>query len=257
MKEQTKIGMNRTGMQMSPFDANQMKSSANSTTANSPGDDSALAQLRGEYIVESDPVGSVPMPGSLKGVVKTGMAALKGDNPSLFLDKLGERLAFERTGTRLYDALIAKFDAVDSDGLSMTLEDLQQIRDEEANHFAIVANAIEQLGGDPTSQTPCADLAGVESMGLMQVVTDPRTTLAQSLHAILIGELADNSGWEMLITLAEANGQDSMVADFTVALNDERVHLQKVQSWLEEATMGMAVSDEATDVDEVPPSTLH
>lgn len=31
---------------------------------------------------------------------------VKGDSPTILLDKLGERLAFKRTGTRLYDALI-------------------------------------------------------------------------------------------------------------------------------------------------------
>lgn len=257
MKEETHIGMNRTGIQMSPFDTSSMQSATSNTTPTTSGSESALAELRSAYIADSDPLGSVPVPGTVKGAVTTGVSMLTGNNPEILLDKLGERLAFERTGTRLYDALITKAETIGDGATSMSIEDLRKIRDEEAKHFAIIASAIETLGGDPTSQTPCADVVGVESMGLMQVVTDPRTTLAQSLHAILVAEMTDNNGWELLIALAEDQGQSSMITDFTVALDEERMHLQMVQTWFEEATLGMAVSNEATDSDELNPSQLH
>lgn len=184
---------------------------------------------------------------------------MTGDQPQLLLDKLGERLAFERTGTRLYDALITKFETIQDQSTSMTLADLQKIRQDEARHFAIVADAIETLGGDPTSQTPCADLVGVESMGLMQVVTDPRTTIAQSLHAILVAEMTDNAGWELLIALAEDQNQNSLITDFSVALDEERAHLQQVQAWFQEATIGEVISSGAIvdNIGDANPSQLH
>ena len=260
MKEQTPMGMNRTGMQMSPFDASAMTGTPASMTPATPGDDSALAEMRSAYIADSEPIGSVSLPGSVKGAMTTGVSMLTGDQPQLLLDKLGERLAFERTGTRLYDALITKFEAMQDQSTSMTLADLQKIRQDEARHFAIVADAIETLGGDQTSQTPCADLVGVESMGLMQVVTDPRTTIAQSLHAILVAEMTDNAGWELLIALAEDQNQNSLITDFSVALDEERVHLQQVQSWYQEATIGEVISSGAIvdDVGDANPSQqLH
>jgi rubrerythrin len=245
------MGMNRTGVQMSPFDASEMTSATPpAMMPATPGDDTMIADMRRSYVSEADPVGSVPVPGTVTGAIATGMQALVGNEPSLLLDKLGERLAFERTGTRIYDALITKFEALQDYSSSMTLADLQQIRQDEARHFAIVAEAIRSMGGDPTAQTPCADLAGVEAIGLMQAVTDPRTTIAQSLHAILIAELADNAGWEMLIALAEDQGQGAMITDFSVALDEERAHLSRVQRWLEEATLGRAISD-GVSIDDV------
>jgi rubrerythrin len=241
MKEETQIGLNRTGIQMSPFDASELQKAVESAAPEPPGDGSALAKLRESYIVNSDPIGSVPIPGTLKGAVKTVTAKLTGDRPEVLLDKLGERLAFERTGTRLYDALIAKFDAAQTGTPSMTRDDLLKIRNEEVRHFSILSDAVQSLGGDPTAQTPCADVAGVESIGLVQVVTDPRTTIAQSLHAILVAEMTDNNGWDQLIALAEDNGQNAMVTDFDAARNEERTHLQSVQRWLDEATLGIAM----------------
>lgn len=256
MKEQTPVGMNRTGVQMSPFDGGAMQSTQQQFGVPvTPGDESSLAEIRSLYIEEAEPLGSVPVPATVTGAVTTGVSMLTGNQPQLLLDKLGERLAFERTGTRLYDALIAKFETLDDGSTSMTLDDLWQIRDEEQRHFSMVASAIESIGGDPTSQTPCADLVGMESSGLMQVLTDPRTTVSQSLHAILTAELTDNAGWELLISLAEDQGQSSMITDFSVCLDDERKHLMQVRGWFEEATLGTAVSDEEEDLDTGPP--LH
>ena len=251
MKEQIPMGMNRTGVPISPFDTSQMTSATPpAMMPATPGDDTMIAEARRACINEAEPVGSVPLPGTVTGAITTGTQMLTGKDPGLLLDKLGERLAFERMGTRLYDALITKFEALQDNSTSMTLADLQQIRQDEARHFAIVAEAITAMGGDPTAQTPCADLAGVESIGLMQAVTDPRTTIAQSLHAILVGELADNAGWEMLIALAEDQGQGAMITDFSVALDEERTHLSRVQRWLEEATLGRAISD-GVSIDDV------
>jgi rubrerythrin len=212
------------------------------------GDDSALADVRTDYIANADTLGSVPLPGSMSGAVSMAMQALKGGSPHILLDKLGERLAFERTGTRLYDALITKCDVMLDGDFSMTIDDLEQIRADEARHFLLLSDAIASLGGDPTSQTPSADLAGVESMGLVQVLNDPRTSIAQSLHAIMTAELSDKAGWETLVALADEHDLTDMVEDFTHALNQEREHLALVQTWYEEA-IGLTYGDVVLDRD--------
>lgn len=242
------VGMNRTGIQMSPIDSRAMQD-VDPAMMGHEGDESALADLRTDYIANADALGSIPLPGTLTGAVNMGVSMLKGDSPQILLDKLGERLAFERTGTRLYDALITKCDVMLDGGISMTIDDLEQIRADEARHFLLISDAIESLGGDPTSQTPSADLAGVESMGLVQVLNDPRTSIAQSLHAIVTAELSDKAGWETLIALADEHELSDMVDDFTRALNQEREHLALVQTWYEEA-IGLTYGDVDMDVDD-------
>ncbi len=236
------VGMNRTGIQMSPIDSKAMQEVDPALAAGDQGDESALAELRNAYILDADSLGSVPLPGTISGAVNMGVSMLKGDSPQILLDKLGERLAFERTGTRLYDALITKCEAMLDGEISMTIEDLENIRADEARHFLLISEAIESLGGDPTSQTPSADLAGVESSGLVQVLNDPRTSIAQSLHAIVTAELSDKAGWETLVALADEHELSDMVSDFTAALNEEREHLALVQTWYEEA-IGLTYGD--------------
>jgi len=166
---------------------------------------------------------------------------LTGDRPQVLIDKLGERLAFERGGTRLYDALLAKCGggaaALDAE---VPLDVLERFRNEEAAHALMIAAALEKLGADPTAMTPCADLVGVESQGLMQAITDPRTTLSQSLHAMLVAELADHQGWQLLIALAEQMGHDGLAHDCRTAFEEEERHLASIRAWVVAATLELA-----------------
>jgi hypothetical protein len=70
-----------------------------------------IAQVRIAYAKEAEPLGSVPQPAGLKNKVQTAVKAVVGEQPTLLMDKLGERLAFERSGTRLYEVLLAKHNA--------------------------------------------------------------------------------------------------------------------------------------------------
>lgn len=244
-QQERSMGMNRTGLQMSPIDSKAMQAYTGPMPAVDV-DASALATVRSNYTVQSRGLGSAPLPGSLSGVVQTGVAMLKGDQPQILLDKLAERLAFERAGVRLYDGLIAKYEALADYSTSITPEALREIRDDEARHFIQCGQAIEQLGGDPTCQTPSADLVGVEGMGLIQVLSDPRTSLSQALHAILTAELSDQAGWEALIALAEAQDQDDLAQLGQAALREEQEHLQRVRGWYLES-IGLGSVSPSTD----------
>jgi hypothetical protein len=148
------------------------------------------------------------------------------------MDKLGERLAFERTGTRLYDALISKHEAFGSFTGGPSKADLAHIREQEFQHFTMLQAAIEQLGGDPTAVTPAANLSTTASQGIPQVIVDPRTTLLQSLEAVLIAELADHACWETLVELAQQAGEKNLGQQFAQARATEQEHLHKVRTWL-------------------------
>lgn len=234
MKDSAKFGMNKTGIHMSPMDTKKMEAGLTEFPMPNMDTSTSFAQLKTAYIQESGTVGSVPMPGTMKAALSAGMQKLKGEHPAMLIDKLGERLAFERSGVRLYDALIIKCSASIP---GMPLEILNQFREEEAQHFFLLKDVIESLGADPTAQTPCADTSAVASMGLMQVLNDPRTTVPQCVEAILIAELADNDGWGLLLQLAHEAGLSEAVEKFKVAQLQEDKHLAFIRNWLAEMTL--------------------
>lgn len=225
------VGKNRTGVGTSPIDAQALIASVAEGLPSSPGNAGGVAAMRIDYARQAEPPGSMPPPATLKGVFTTALDAIKGNKPSFFLDKLGQRLAFERTGSRLYEAVISKFDAYGSWDGGPTRGDLVAIWSDEVSHFDLLTQSMLRLGADPTAMTPSADLDGVASMGLLQIATDPRTNLAQTLHASLIAELTDNDGWATLITLATNLGHEELAAEFTRAFRAEERHLANVRQW--------------------------
>lgn len=89
---------------MSPLDASAMDDETIRLSPDAQGDAArALDGLRREYAAETETIGSIPIPGTVRG-----MAKLTSKRPELLLDKLGERLPFDRGRARLYVALSAK-----------------------------------------------------------------------------------------------------------------------------------------------------
>lgn len=227
MATAAKVGMNLTGAQMSPKDTESLLEIIESVPPDIPGDATGIEKKRIEHIKEADSIGSVPVAGSAKGMRKTALDKLRGKNPALMIDKLGERLAYERNGVRLYQAMLAKAKALDSEGEMADV--LQHICDEEYEHMMLVAQAMETLGADPTAVTPGADATAVEAMGVLQVLTDPRTSLDQCLNALLTVELADNAAWELLIEIAGAHGYGNIAGSFVKAKTQEDDHVVKIK----------------------------
>lgn len=230
----TDIGMNRTGVQISPKLAKEMEEGARKVQP-PPGDEAKIAEVRANYHSRATPVGTMPPPGTMKGMAKAAGKALKGEKATALLDKMGERLAFERTGVRLYEAMITKLLALgEMEDIGLTEEALRHIQREELEHMVLVSEAIESMGADPTTQTPCADVAGVQAEGIAQVLVDPRTTVAQGLSSILAAELVDNASWELLTELARDAGNDELANSFDRAWREEMEHLRQVKGWFVE-----------------------
>lgn len=245
--------VNRTGIMLNPGLSAELLQSAKETVPSSDGDDGDELRLeRAEYVEEALPIGSCPS-------VVDGIDARQDEQPSpadhrmaVLLDKLGERLAFERQGTRLYEAFIQKVETLSSaDGNGPEIDNLRHICAEELEHFKLLQETIVELGGDATVQSPSADVAGVLSHGALQIVSDPRTTVAQGLQALLTAELVDNDGWEMLQKLAEQLGHADLAAECGSALEEEREHLESVRTWASNLTLSEAVgADGLIDAEE-------
>ena len=234
MKEATgDVNGNRTGMETAPDLAMEMAEGSVAAGPDPSGSEEMANTERAVYISEGLPVGSKPdLPFADESTADNEAMGM-----AVFMDKLSERLAFERTGTRLYDAFINKCETIGESAEGPSLTEVQEIRDEEHRHFMLLTEAITSLGGDPTVQSPCADVQAVASLGIMQVLNDPRTTVSQCLNALLTAELTDNAGWELLIDLAEELGQTDLSEQFTEALDNEQKHLANVQMWLSEGIM--------------------
>lgn len=230
MSKEINLGENRTGLKASPEDSSALLECLD-LQPNPPQPEIDMTELRRQYRKEADSIGSMPPPTNLRGAVGAAGAALMNRRLHILLDKLGERAAFERTGVRLYGAALTRLNDI-SLPEGMALSDVQKIQDDEHSHFLLLCDAIESLGGDATCQTPCADFVGVQGMGLMQAINDPRATLPQVLETLLAAELIDSASWELLIELANGMKQTELAERMDAALTAENRHVEMVRNWL-------------------------
>jgi len=184
-----------------------------------PGDKALLTadEIRTELADSAPPIGTSD----------DGRGTYRGS--FVLLDKLGGRLAFEAAGVRLYDGILRKARAEDVD--EKCIAALEHIRDEECQHHGLLERMITELGGDPTMVTPCADVEGVMSSGFEKVVSDPRTTLLQGLHAALVAELADVESWTSLMLMMPGQLRPEIKAAMTKASAHEAEHVEIIRHW--------------------------
>lgn len=228
----SKLRQNVTGADTAPEKIEMMLEACKEFPPDVEGDEHQLEEERINLTTQADPIGSIPLPITVKGKVKASFNKITGKHPEIFLDKLGERLAFERSGVRLYEAALAKAKGLDEP--IDVLQQLEHIRSEEAEHMEIIKHAIIELDADPTAMTPAADIAGVLGQGLMQILTDPRINMTQALEALLNTELIDNAGWELLIRLAMENDKEELAEKFEKALHQEQEHLSIIKQLLQD-----------------------
>ncbi len=221
--------LNRTGVMASPTDASAQAVAALEIEVELPDGESFL-EVRAEYEADARPVGTVPPPSKLPEM--EGNRLGEGISVPALIDRVGERLAFERSGVRLYQGLIGKLATRGGFDGGPNQEQLEHFMEEELEHFQMLSTAIAMLGGDPTAMTPSADVGSVATSGLVQVISDPRSTLPEALHAILIAELADNDGWDLLIQMTRAAGNQALSDAFAKAKSQEDDHLDQVRDWL-------------------------
>lgn len=221
-----RIGNNRTGMAMSP-DRRGMLDVPRELTPTSRGSADQIASVRIRYSREIGPPGTMPREPHL------------GRELLPLVDLVGARLAFERGGVRLYDALIAKHDAFGSFLGGPDRRDLQQIRDEELAHMRMCEGILSELGADPTAITPCANREMVMSRGICDILVDPRTSLLDGLEAIAVAELADHEQWVGLVEAARDMDREDLVRAFVGAQRTEDEHLSKVRGWIAAGRAGV------------------
>lgn len=229
------LGFNRTGIETARTNADAMLDAIDEFSVGAVLGGKTIALVRDDYARDAEPLGSVPPPTTIGGALKTAAGALLGGEPVRLLDKLGERLAFERTGTRLYEVIRGKVEYEPGFPGGPTLEEVDRILLQEYSHFRLVEEIIRREGGDPTVVTPSANLHATMTAGVLAVVVDPRTSVEQCLEAALLAELVDSEGWETLLEFLLEGDHGDVIEYVRKAIDDEADHLALVRRWLRAA----------------------
>ncbi|AFE07062.1 hypothetical protein COCOR_06690 [Corallococcus coralloides DSM 2259] len=207
-----------------------------------PPSGSAVRFLRVHLMRIAGHLGELHLP-DFQEVVGHALQAVEGPAPLLFVAQLRERLAFERTSSRLYAGLLVKTHALGSYPGGPTPERLVELHNQELDHLNLIRECIYRLGVDAPQLTAHGDSADPRPHGLLRAVDDPCATLPDALRAVLISEILNNAGWAMLVDLAQELGPPDLAGAFREVLREETLHLEEVTTWVANLPDSMRFTD--------------
>lgn len=155
--------------------------------------------------------------------------------PASLLRQMRARLAFERTSTRLYEAVLDKLDgaagtATRSQRGSLDRNTLVRFRNEEAAHFELLCETLDGMGVDPLDGLSSGDAEAPPKID-PGVLRSDRIDMAAALGALLDLEQTDEAGWQRLVATTHACGLDDLAFRFEQAHAEEIGHVRQLRAW--------------------------
>ena len=179
------------------------------------------------------------------------MKQLIAKHPERVVDYLAERLAFERSGVRLYDALLERVQEAREPEVRALAPLLARQRDEEREHVGWLQEQLEALGAGSHPESARAQLSREETRGLAHVILEARAPLPHLLHALLSAELVDHAGWDLLVALADEAHDAEALRALTRRRDEESRHLALCRELAERFAM-QQVLDEPLRLPQAP-----
>lgn len=154
-------------------------------------------------------------------------------NKAGLMDKLLERLRFEKSGVELYDLVL---EHVDGELPGDMLQTLREHRAEEAAHMEMLARHVLDLGGDPGAETPSVRVVEENAERLAAIVRSEKAKPIHRLQCLLDAELEDSVSWDLLVALAREAGSSEMRKDFAQAERREIEHVRDTRRMIARLT---------------------
>jgi bacterioferritin (cytochrome b1) len=145
------------------------------------------------------------------------------------IDLLAQRLDFERTGARLYDAALERVVGSRDAMIRRAGMQLAIIRQQEREHASWLERQLVDLGA-PDLITPRVKVGRLLSEGIVRVALDPASSIGSVFDSLLAAELVDHAGWNLLIDLAAEAGDDDAHEQLRARLTEENKHLHAIRT---------------------------
>lgn len=160
-------------------------------------------------------------------------------NTALLLNKLAQRLSYERANVRFYEALIFKSLAAEQ-GVRriVSVDRLRQFRDEDVEHTVLLKTAIETLGADVDMWLPDAVPSQATQITMSKMLTKTHGDILQCLQSVVVFARNDADEWQMLYRLFSSMGLEKMTETFRQAWEEDQQQLTTLSAWVEQMHKG-------------------
>jgi hypothetical protein len=143
--------------------------------------------------------------------------------PSLLIERLIDRLISAQERVALYTAALTKAVGV-RDTAQLVLE---RMGSDERQHCEVLRRHLVRLGFDPAFTPPVRE--GGDAKRILEIITNPRTSVSQALCALLGAALAAVGDWETLARTARDAHDERMAAEFENLRVIAETHVQRIR----------------------------
>jgi bacterioferritin (cytochrome b1) len=152
------------------------------------------------------------------------MRRLAERNRHKLIEVLSERAASERVSARLYRRVVERVERAEP-ALRRMAPRLADQRRQELEHGRWLESQLRALGSDGFAVSERTQRVSTELRGIEELILDGHATIPELLHALLIAELADGVGWDLLVKLAERADDEPARQAFAERRTDQEEHV--------------------------------
>jgi hypothetical protein len=157
------------------------------------------------------------------GLGQAVLSTLDTMRPSLLIERLIDRLISAQERVALYTAALTKAVAA-RDTAQLVLE---RMGSDERQHCEVLRRHLVRLGFDPAFIPPARE--GGDAKRILQIIANPRTSVPQSLCALLGAALAAVGDWETLARTARDVHDERMAAEFENLRAIAETHVKQIR----------------------------
>jgi rubrerythrin len=157
------------------------------------------------------------------GLGQAVLSTLDTMRPSLLSERLIDRLDSAQERVALLTAALTKAVAARDEGQLL----LERMRSDERLHCEVLRRHLVRLGFDPAFAPPSRE--GGDAKRILQIITNPRTSVSQALCALLGAALAGVGDWQTLARTAREAHEEGMAAEFEAIRAVAETHVHRIR----------------------------
>lgn len=147
----------------------------------------------------------------------------------IYIQKLADRLAFERGETRLVSLAINRLERAKSAVPSRAISVLQINQSHDETHAELVRKILLSLKPEALDSWRLFDGVNRAYRGFFDVLVSPHSDFLRIFQILYFAKLASNGEWEVLIDLTRKFNGAEASRPFKEALAQERQHLTEIK----------------------------
>jgi hypothetical protein len=156
------------------------------------------------------------------------------DQVTSFVNKLEEHLYFEKEISNLYETLIHQLPMKFPKDCYFVAQKIKIFQQQRLKHLRLVSELVSLLGSQCRLRWYWNEFIKENFLRAKSLIEGPNLDLSEKMETVYHLELIDNASWDILIEMAEINGQGELAIKFQKAFDEQSLYMNTLKNWVRE-----------------------